>query len=110
VPLVALWDDHEVLDNWYPTEILPEKDRHTEKRVAVLAAHAKQAFYEHYPIRATPPEKPPRLPDPSLRAFVEIFALDMRTYRGANSPNRQSALGPDASILGRRSAPGSSPP
>ncbi|HET6898791.1 MAG TPA: alkaline phosphatase D family protein, partial [Vicinamibacteria bacterium] len=101
VPLVALWDDHEVLDNWYPTEILPEKDRHTEKRVAVLAAHAKQAFYEHYPIRATPRESQRVYRTIPYGPLVEIFALDMRTYRGANSPNRQAALGADSAILGQ---------
>jgi alkaline phosphatase D len=100
VPLVALWDDHEVLDNWYPTEILPETDRHAEKRVAVLAAHAKQAFYEHYPIRATPQESQRVYRSIPYGPSVEIFALDMRTYRGANSPNRQPALGPESAILG----------
>ena len=100
VPLVALWDDHEVLDNWYPTEILPETDRHLEKRVAVLAAHAKQAFYEHYPIRATPQENQRVYRSIPYGPSVEIFALDMRTYRGANSPNRQPALGPESAILG----------
>jgi alkaline phosphatase D len=99
VPWVALWDDHEVLDNWYPTEILPEKDRHAEKRVAVLAARAKQAFYEHYPIRATPPETRRVYRSLPYGPSVEIFALDMRTYRGANSPSRQPALAPESAIL-----------
>ena len=100
VPVVALWDDHEVLDNWYPTEILPEKDRHVEKRVAVLAVRAKQAFYEHFPIRATPLETRRVYRSIPYGPSVEIFALDMRTYRAANSPNRQPALGPDAALLG----------
>jgi alkaline phosphatase D len=100
VPLVALWDDHEVTDNWYPTEVLPEKDRHVEKRVAVLAARAKQAFYEHYPIRATPSESRRVYRSIPYGPSVEIFALDMRTYRAANSPNRQAALGPESALLG----------
>ncbi|HEY8150767.1 MAG TPA: alkaline phosphatase D family protein, partial [Vicinamibacteria bacterium] len=100
VPIVALWDDHEVLDNWYPTEILPEKDRHVEKRVSVLAARAKQAFYEHFPIRATPQEGRRVYRSIPYGPSVEIFALDMRTYRGANSPDRQPALGPEAALLG----------
>jgi alkaline phosphatase D len=100
VPLVALWDDHEVLDNWYPTEILPEKDRHAEKRVAVLAARAKQAFWEHFPIRATPAQSRRVHRAIPWGPSLEIFAIDMRTYRGANSPNRQAALGPEAALLG----------
>jgi alkaline phosphatase D len=100
VPTVALWDDHEVLDNWYPTEILSAQDRHVEKRVSVLAGHAKQAFYEHYPIRATPAESERVYRTIPYGPSVEIFCLDMRTYRGANSPNRQAALGPNAAFLG----------
>jgi alkaline phosphatase D len=100
VPTVALWDDHEVLDNWYPTEVLDAKDRHTEKRVAVLAARAKQAFYEHYPIRATPRDDRRVYRTIPYGPSLEVFALDMRTHRGANSPNRQPALGPEAAILG----------
>ena len=100
VPLVALWDDHEVTDNWYPTEILPEGDRHAEKRVAVLAARAKQAFYEHYPIRATALEERRVYRSIPHGPSAEVFALDMRTYRGANSPNRQPAPGPETALLG----------
>ncbi len=100
VPTVALWDDHEVLDNWYPTEVLPESDRHVEKRVAVLAARAKQAFYEHYPIRATAAEARRVHRAIPCGPSAEIFALDMRSYRGANSPNRQPALTAEAAILG----------
>jgi alkaline phosphatase D len=100
VPVVALWDDHEVLDNWYPTEVLPGSDRHAEKRVAVLAARAKQAFYEHFPIRAAADEARRVYRSIPYGPSVEIFALDMRTYRAANSPNRQPTLGPEAALLG----------
>ena len=50
VAQVMLWDDHEVLNNWYPSELL-EDPRYTEKSVALLAARAKRAFLEHNPIR-----------------------------------------------------------
>ena len=39
VPMLAQWDDHEVRNNWFPTEILDD-DRYTEKRMAVLSARA----------------------------------------------------------------------
>ena len=45
VPMVAQWDDHEVLNNWYPTEVLGSAGndaRYTEKQVSVLAG-ARQA-------------------------------------------------------------------
>jgi alkaline phosphatase D len=99
VPLVALWDDHEVLNNWYPTQILDDS-RYTEKSVALLSARAKAAFLEHVPMRfaADDPERVYR----SIRygPSLELFALDMRTYRGANSPNRQTTLGDASAFLG----------
>jgi hypothetical protein len=45
VPQIAQWDDHEVTNSWFPGEILDDA-RHTEKRVDVLAARARQAFFE----------------------------------------------------------------
>jgi alkaline phosphatase D len=32
--------------------------------------------------------------------MLDVFMLDERSYRGPNSPNRQTALGPDAAFLG----------
>jgi alkaline phosphatase D len=99
VAQVVLWDDHEVRDNWYPQEVLDDA-RYTERRVSVLAERARQAFLEHQPIRPSV-EEPGRiyrsLPyGPSL----EVFALDLRSYRGPNSPNRQVVPGPETAILG----------
>ena len=48
VPMVNQWDDHEVVNNWYPGEIL-DLPEYTEKRVDVLAARARQAFLEYTP-------------------------------------------------------------
>ena len=99
VAQVALWDDHEVRDNWYPQEILDDA-RYTERRVSILSARGRQAFLEHQPIRiaAGEPDRIYRCLDygPSL----DIFALDLRSYRGPNSPNRQPQPGPYAAILG----------
>ena len=53
VPQVNQWDDHEVTNNWYPGEILDDP-RYTEKRVDVLAARARRAFYEWLPITRRP--------------------------------------------------------
>jgi alkaline phosphatase D len=100
VAQIVMWDDHEVHDNWYPTEVLDDDARYQVKSVALLAARAKRAFFEHHPIRLGG-EDPERI----YRAYtygraVEVFALDMRSYRGANSPNRQATIGPDSAILG----------
>ena len=98
----VIWDDHEVLNNWYPTEVLGNDLPHTEKSVALLAARAKRAFQEYTPMRFEPAD-----PERVYRAcrfgrLVDIVGFDMRSYRGDNSPNRQPALSDDSALLGAR--------
>ncbi len=100
VSQVVLWDDHEVRDNWYPLQRLDDDARYYVKSVALLAARAKRAFFEYQPLRINPDE-----PERIYRSWrhgpaLEIFALDMRSYRGANSANRQARLTDDAAFLG----------
>jgi len=100
VSQVMLWDDHEVRDNWYPTQRLDADARYQVKSVALLAARAKQAFLEYQPLRINADE-PERIYRSWRRGpLLEIFALDMRTYRGANSPNVQPELNADSAFLG----------
>jgi alkaline phosphatase D len=99
VPLVLQWDDHEVRNNWYPTQILQDP-LYTEKSVALLSARAKRAFFEYSPLRTDPAD-----PERIYRALVmgplvEVFVLDMRSYRGPNSPNRQTTQGDVTAFLG----------
>jgi alkaline phosphatase D len=99
VAQVMLWDDHEVLNNWYPSERLDDP-RYTERSVALLAARARRAFLEHNPIRPAcgdPERVYRRIPYGPL---VELFAIDMRSHRGPNSPNLQPAAGPETALLG----------
>jgi alkaline phosphatase D len=96
----VIWDDHEVLNNWYPTEILGSDMLHAEKSVALLAARARRAFQEYTPNRFDPSD-----PERIYRAcrfgrLVEIFGFDMRSYRGANSANRQTTASDASAILG----------
>jgi alkaline phosphatase D len=97
---VVLWDDHEVLNNWYPTKRL-EDDRYAEKSVALLAARGKRAFLEHQPIRCSCDDPERIYRRVRYGALLELFAIDMRSERGANSPNRQTAPGPETALLGR---------
>jgi alkaline phosphatase D len=91
VPSVMQWDDHEVLNNWYPGERLDDA-RYAVKDVSLLAARARRAFLEHAPIVG---ERIHRVIHygPSL----DVFVLDLRGYRSANDANRT----PAAHILGR---------
>jgi alkaline phosphatase D len=87
VPVYAQWDDHEVLNNWYPGKIL-DNPAYTEKRVDVLAPRAYQAFHEWHPI-----DSRQAVDGRVYRSFrygsrAEIFVLDMRTYRNANTADQ----------------------
>ncbi|MFE4580237.1 alkaline phosphatase D family protein [Streptomyces chartreusis] len=90
VPSIVQWDDHEVTNNWYPGEILGDA-RYTEKSVDVLSSRARQAFSEYFPISTL------RRPDGRVYRTVrhgpllDVFVLDMRTYRNANSTDDQTA-------------------
>ncbi|NEW76234.1 alkaline phosphatase D family protein [Streptomyces rhizosphaericus] len=89
VPTITQWDDHEVLNNWYPGEILVD-DRYTEKNVNVLAARARQAFAEYFPISTLRPDASGRVYRVQHQGpLLDVFVLDCRTYRDPNSPNRQ---------------------
>ncbi|MZE81169.1 alkaline phosphatase, partial [Streptomyces sp. SID5475] len=89
VPALVQWDDHEVVNNWYPGEILTD-DRYTEKRVDVLAARSRRAFAEYFPVRTLRPDGDGRLHRVVRHGpLLDVFVIDMRTYRNANSPGRQ---------------------
>jgi alkaline phosphatase D len=100
VPLVALWDDHEVKDNWYPAQRLDRDERYRVKSVALLAARAKRAFVEYQPLRIHPIESERIYRSWPYGEALEIFALDMRSYRGSNSSNRQTTLNEASALLG----------
>ena len=89
----VIWDDHEVLNNWYPTEIL-DRRRAASRRssVALLAARAKRAFLEYTPIRPDAVGSRARLPRVPLRSAGRGLRLRhahlprRRTRRTAESP------------------------
>ncbi|WDZ96762.1 alkaline phosphatase D family protein [Herbaspirillum sp. WKF16] len=100
VPFLVQWDDHEVRNNWYPGQVIgKEETRYGERSLDVLAARARQAMFEHNPFRIDGAD-----PQRVYRAFrhgplLEVFMLDERSYRGANSANRQQG-GRGADFLG----------
>ncbi|WP_317442087.1 alkaline phosphatase D family protein [Streptomyces collinus] len=93
VPSVIQWDDHEVRNNWYPGEVIATTDtRYTEKSVDVLAARARRAFGEYFPISTLRQGAKEGRVHRVLRQgpLLDVFVLDMRTYRNANSPDDQT--------------------
>ncbi|MFF7245294.1 alkaline phosphatase D family protein [Embleya sp. NPDC008237] len=94
VAQINQWDDHEVRNNWYPGQILDDA-RYTEKRVDVLAARAGQAFREWVPIGDDRVYR--KL---SYGRHLDVFVLDMRTYKDPNDDNRYAD--PKRGMLGDR--------
>jgi alkaline phosphatase D len=101
VPQIWQWDDHEVCNNWSDSKDLSGDARYTEKNVRLLVGRATRAFLEYSPMRYNGADESERvyrrIPYGPL---LDVFVLDMRNYRGANSYNRQDAPGPDAAFLG----------
>lgn len=102
VPQIVMWDDHEVRDNWYWERDLTKDERYQLKSAALLAARARRAFLEYQPVSTTAED-----PDRIYRTIpfgplVEIFVLDLRSYRGPNSANRQPTLDESSAIVGAR--------
>jgi alkaline phosphatase D len=108
-PMVAIWDDHEVEDNWAGE--LPGSAT-TDVRVPFLARrrHGFRAFFEHMPMQIDPRD-PTRIYDSMrLGANVELFLLDERQYR-SDQPCNDTALlpcdpaernDPNRTLLGKR--------
>jgi alkaline phosphatase D len=101
VPMLAQWDDHEVTNNWSSSKSLAEDKRYSEKNVALLAARATRAFHEFMPIGVTPQEAARVYRKVSYGPLLDMFFLDMRTYRGPNTDNTQAEPGPETVFLGR---------
>lgn len=100
VPLIAQWDDHEVVNNWFPGLQLEHDDRYTVKSASLLAARARQALGEFVPLRRHSDDAERVYRRFSYGPLLEVFVLDLRSYRGPNTANMQTTTGPEASLLG----------
>jgi alkaline phosphatase D len=106
VPTISQWDDHETCNNWYPGEVLDD-DRYAERRCSVLAARGRRAWQEYQPVpvhtlvdRGGDGFATDRIYRKVPRgAHLDLFCLDMRTYRGPNptsaQPGQPGLLGPE---------------
>jgi alkaline phosphatase D len=99
VPQIWQWDDHEVVNNWSPSKILDA--RYTETDIGVLVRNATRAFLEYAPMRWGRGDDFGRIyryipygPD------IDIFVLDMRSYRAGNGCNVEPAPSAATAFLG----------
>ena len=96
VPQIWQWDDHEVVNNWSPSKQLDE--RYVVKDIQTLVGRARQAWLEYSPMRRQSADGGGRIYRKlSYGPLLDVFVLDMRSYRGPNDDN----LGGEKPFLGR---------
>ena len=105
VPQIWQWDDHEVTNNWSDSKDLSADKRYSEKNVQLLIGRATRAFLEYAPARWNGADESERVYRKiAYGPLLDVFVLDMRTYRGPNSHNRQeggqSGAGQEIAFLG----------
>jgi alkaline phosphatase D len=94
VPMFAQWDDHEVTNDWCPGEALAWSG-YADKSILNLAARGCRAFHEFMPMRETLAEAGRIYRRIPYGPLLDVFLLDMRSYRTALSED-----GAAAAILG----------
>lgn len=100
VPQLVQWDDHEVVNNWFPGESLEGQKRkgYTETSVDKLTGMANQAWREWQPVDPGEAVDGRVYRTVSYGPLLDVFVLDMRSYK---NPNTQAwADSDDAGILG----------
>jgi alkaline phosphatase D len=99
VPTLALWDNHEVMESWWPGEPLAHKPA-GEGNTLIFAARARRAFHEFLPICESLSEPGRVYRKISYGPLLDVFMLDMRSYRGPDGPHADRVYGPDDYFLG----------
>ncbi len=100
VPVFHQWDDHEVRDNWSAATNLSADPRYTEKRIAALAARGRRAFREMTPTRTDPADPNGIYRKVAYGPMLDVFFLDLRSYRGPNGTNLETAHDSRSALLG----------
>jgi alkaline phosphatase D len=101
VPQIWQWDDHEVANNWSDSKDLMGDSRYVVKDIPLLVARATQAFHEYAPLRPHDAEESLRIYRKiSYGRLLDVFVLDMRSYRGPNTNNLQPVESAETAFLG----------
>ncbi len=102
VPQIWQWDDHEVVNNWSDSKDLSADPRYTVKDVPLLVARAATAFKEYSAQRPHSADEPDRVYRKiSYGPLLDVFVLDMRSYRGPNTANLQTVESAKTAFLGK---------
>ena len=100
VPTFMQWDDHEVVNNWSDSKDMMADDRYTEKSVHLLQARATRAFHEMTPLRITPSEPNRVYRKINYGPMLDVFFLDLRSYRGPNAAPQGDTLDDSTRVIG----------
>ena len=102
VPQIWQWDDHEVTNNWSSSKDLSADARYGEKNVPLLIARGTRAFLDYAPMRPFSARESQRVYRRySYGPMLDLFVLDMRSYRGPNTANLQTLPSDETAFLGR---------
>ncbi|MGV9413907.1 alkaline phosphatase D family protein [Nocardia sp. NPDC003693] len=96
VAQLVQWDDHETVNNWSPGGQIAEGKGYTERSMDTLAARSWRAFHEWMPVEPKEAADGRLYRKISYGPLLDVFVLDMRTYKDLNGANR----GPAGTILG----------
>jgi len=98
-PQINQWEDHEVLNNWYPGERFDDV-RYRVHNVDVLARRASRAFHEYVPITPVPRDHDGQIYRRiQYGPLLDVFVLDMRSSKDPNTDNLEPTS--DGGVLGR---------
>ena len=101
VPQIWQWDDHEVVNNYSDSKDLSADARYTEKNVKMLAQRGQRAFLEYAPMRYfKQPEEQRVYRKIGHGPLLDVFVLDMRSYRGPNTTNLQTSESATTAFIG----------
>ena len=93
VPMLAQWDDHEVTNDWCPGDRL--HSIYANNSLLKLVANGRRAFHEFMPLRETQAEAGRVYRKIPYGPLLDVFMLDMRSYRTSLADGDESAiLGP----------------
>lgn len=101
VPQIWQWDDHEVVNNWSDSKTLASDTRYSVKDIPLLIARATKAFHEFAPLRPQDASESERIYRKiSYGPLLDVYVLDMRSYRGPNTTNLQEQENQETRFLG----------
>ncbi len=99
VPMLAQWDDHEVINDWYPGQMVALAGGR-QVSASLLAARGGRAFREYTPMRESLAEAGRIYRKIPYGPLLDVFLLDMRSYRGPNDRHNEPIEGPGTQLLG----------